>query len=58
MKNEFGRNTWGRKGVVPTGGVDLKKGRDAAAKVKARSSNLIACGANPDGVPELVETVG
>ncbi|MDB2673807.1 RHS repeat-associated core domain-containing protein [Akkermansiaceae bacterium] len=42
----------------PTGGVDLKKGRDAAAKVKARSSNLIACGANPDGVPELVETVG
>jgi hypothetical protein len=48
----------GRSGLnFPTGGVDLEKGRRAVNMVRARQSALIACGANPTGVGELIDFI-
>ena len=45
----------GKSGLnFPTGGVPVQMGRDAAASVKARQSDLITCGANARGVVELI----
>ena len=45
----------GKSGLnFPTGGVALKFGQESVASVKARQSDLIACGENTQGVGELI----